>query len=432
MNFQTNIHKSELKHNSTKSNFFLQTFVILLTIIHYYNTIINIKIIQKCGDNLKIERIEIIPLLSQLEHPYGNARGLVEGRTCTIVKLVTESGEIGYGEAFGTPLVIDNIIQDLKRFFIRKDLFSIPNTMSKVFNELYHTSAKGLLVCALSGIEMAAWDLFGKSLGLPAYNLLGGKVRDTLTPYASTGYMTATNNESDLKAQIEEVANRNFTAIKLKVGNNIKSDIQRVKMVRNHLPNIEIMVDMNGNYTADIAIRAINQLQEYDVYWFEEPLPPQDLLGYEKIKYACPEATIAVGEAEYTRYGFRGLIQNQLIDIVQPDLAKCGGITEAKAIVHMAQANNIRVSPHVWGGMVGQAAAIHFMMAIPFYPHSLEEPEPLYLEYDLGKNELREDIGETSVFRNHQGLIEVKDAPGYGVTLDEEKLVYYQIYKQKV
>src|SRR5699024_10597975 len=267
MNFQTNIHKSELKHNSTKSNFFLQTFVILLTIIHYYNTIINIKIIQKCGDNLKIERIEIIPLLSQLEHPYGNARGLVEGRTCTIVKLVTESGEIGYGEAFGTPLVIDNIIQDLKRFFIRKDLFSIPNTMSKVFNELYHTSAKGLLVCALSGIEMAAWDLFGKSLGLPAYNLLGGKVRDTLTPYASTGYMTATNNESDLKAQIEEVANRNFTAIKLKVGNNIKSDIQRVKMVRNHLPNIEIMVDMNGNYTADIAIRAINQLQEYDVYW---------------------------------------------------------------------------------------------------------------------------------------------------------------------
>src|SRR5699024_2763099 len=216
------------------------------------------------------------------------------------------------------------------------------------------------------------------------------------------------------KLQIEEAMSKNFTAIKIKIGRNLENDIHRVRTVRKLLPDVKIMVDMNGNYTADIAIRAINQLQEYDVYWFEEPLPPQDLLGYEKIKYACPEATIAVGEAEYTRYGFRGLIQNQLIDIVQPDLAKCGGITEAKAIVHMAQANNIRVSPHVWGGMVGQAAAIHFMMAIPFYPHSLEEPEPLYLEYDLGKNELREDIGETSVFRNHQGLIEVKDAPGYG------------------
>lgn len=381
---------------------------------------------------MKIAKIETFPLFFQLKKPYGNARGLVDGRTCTIVKLVTDSGEFGYGEAFGSPLVIEKIIQDLKPFFIQQDPLSIPNIMAKIFNQLYHTSSKGLLVCALSGIEMASWDLLGKRFDLPAYKLLGGKARDTLIPYASTGYMTAENNESDLKLQIEEAMSKNFTAIKIKIGRNLENDIHRVRTVRKLLPDVKIMVDMNGNYTADIAIRAIDQLQEYDVYWFEEPLPPQDLLGYEKIKFSCPKATIAVGEAEYTRYGFRELIQNQLVDIIQPDLSKCGGITEAKAIVNMAQANNIRVSPHVWGGIVGQAAAVHFMIALPFYPHSLEEPEGLYLEYDLGENKLRDDIGATSVFRNDQGLIEVKDTPGFGVELDEEKLAYYKAYKQKV
>lgn len=381
---------------------------------------------------MKIAKIETFPLFFQLKKPYGNARGLVDGRTCTIVKLVTDSGEFGYGEAFGSPLVIEKIIQDLKPFFIQQDPLSIPNIMVKIFNQLYHTSSKGLLVCALSGIEMASWDLLGKRFDLPAYKLLGGKARDTLIPYASTGYMTAENNESDLKLQIEEAMSKNFTAIKIKIGRNLENDIHRVRTVRKLLPDVKIMVDMNGNYTADIAIRAIDQLQEYDVYWFEEPLPPQDLLGYEKIKFSCPKATIAVGEAEYTRYGFRELIQNQLVDIIQPDLSKCGGITEAKAIVNMAQANNIRVSPHVWGGIVGQAAAVHFMIALPFYPHSLEEPEGLYLEYDLGENKLRDDIGATSVFRNDQGLIEVKDTPGFGVELDEEKLAYYKAYKQKV
>lgn len=379
-----------------------------------------------------IEKIEAFPLRSHLDKPYGNARGLVSERVCTIIKLATECGEYGYGEAFGPPLVIERIVTDLNRFFINQDPFSVPNIMSKVINELYHTASKGLLVCALSGIEMAAWDLYGKMVNLPTYQLLGGKARKTLVPYASTGYIMATNNISELNEQINEVVNRDFTAIKIKIGRNIESDIERVKLVRKCLPNIKIMVDMNGNYTADIAIRSIHILQEYNVYWYEEPLPPHDLLGYERLKQACPQATIAVGEAEYTRFGFRELIQRKLVDIVQPDLAKCGGITEAKAIAHMAQANNIRVSPHVWGGMVGRAAAVHFMFALPFYPHSLEEPDNLYMEFDLGQNELRENIGETSVFRNNEGLIEIKDKPGFGVILDEEMIKYYQISQIRV
>lgn len=381
---------------------------------------------------MRIAKIELFPLFYQLHKPYGNARGLVEGRTCTIVKLVTDSGEYGYGEAFGPPAVIEKITQDLESFFIQQDPLCIPNIMSKVFNQLYHTSSKGLLVCALSGIEMASWDLIGKKFNIPAYKLLGGKARDVLIPYASTGYMTSTNRDNDLKEQINEVKAKGFTAIKIKIGRNIENDLHRVKMVRSLLPNIKVMVDMNGNYTADVAIEAIHKLQEYEVYWFEEPLPPQDLAGYEKIKISCPKARIAVGEAEYTRYGFRELVQNQLVDIIQPDLAKCGGITEARAIVNMAQANNIRVSPHVWGGMVGQAAAVHFMLALSPYPHSLDDPEGLYLEYDLGENMLRDDIGETSVFRNDQGLIEVKDFPGFGVELDEEKLAFYKANVQKV
>lgn len=381
---------------------------------------------------MTIKTIQFFPLQSNLHKPYGSSRGIVSQRSCTVIKITDVDGITGYGEAFGPPLAIEEILNVMKMYFLNKDPFSIPNLMTRILNEQYHTASKGLLVCALSGVEMAVWDLLGKIIGKPVYQLLGGRVRDYLVPYASTGYFTEEEHDEDLSRQVEEIKVSNFKALKIKIGRNIKSDIKRVEYVRSKLPDIQIMVDMNGNYTADIALKVMDCLKDYNIYWFEEPLPPQDIKGYEILKSAHPSAIIAIGEAEYTRYGFRDLIQEHLVDIVQPDLTKCGGITEAKAITYMAQANNVRISPHIWGGMIGRAATAHFMLSIPYYPHSLMEPEPLYMEYDLGHNPLRDDIGITSVFRNHEGNVEVRNNPGFGVEVDEEMLQFYQISRERV
>jgi D-galactarolactone cycloisomerase len=339
---------------------------------------------------------------------------------------MTDEGVIGYGEAFGSPKVIVALIKDLEPFFTGVDVSALPNTVVKVMNTLYHASSKGYLVCALSGIEMAGWDAFGKTLHLPVYQLLGGKARSRFMPYASTGYITRTKGLEILKNQTEQAKALQMQAIKIKIGRNLRDDIDRVRTVREAAEEIKLLVDINGNYTADQSMRVIKELEPYNLYWVEEPVPFYDLEGLRKIKNRFGEITISTGEAEYTRYGFREIIQQGLADVVQPDLAKCGGIYEAKAISVMAQANNIRVSPHIWGGLVGRAAAAHLMASIPFYPHSLEEPEPMLFEYDLGENALRDELGQGPL-RLKDGWIELSEDAGLGVYLDDDKVSYYRI-----
>ncbi|WP_026699777.1 mandelate racemase/muconate lactonizing enzyme family protein [Salibacterium aidingense] len=377
---------------------------------------------------MKVVEIDSIPLSYPLRNgdSYGNARGLVTARQCTLVKLKTESGMIGYGEAFGSPKIIHSLIEELREWFLSKQLFDYPTIASKLLNGFYHLASKGYLVCAISGIEMAAWDAMGKTLGMPVHKLLGGKARDTFMAYGSTGYITESNSLERLKEEVHLVESSGLQAIKIKVGTSLQEDIERVEIVRTLLPDIKIMVDINGNYTPDLAIQMIERLKPFELYWVEEPVPPHDLHGFRQIKHAEPGITLATGEAEYTRYGFRELIQEKLVDIVQPDLAKCGGIYEAKAISMMAQANNIRISPHVWGGVVGRSAALQLMASIPYYPHSLKEPEPMMFEYDLGENGLRDEIG-TSPIQLENGTITLLDKIGLGVELDEEKVQHYCI-----
>lgn len=341
-----------------------------------------------------------------------------------MIKLTTDEGIVGFGEAFGPPQVIVAILKEIESNFIGICPTEFPNLVGKLMNMLYHTASKGLMLCAFSGIEMAGWDVVGKKVQMPLYQLLGGKARDKFLPYASTGYINESRSIENLKQQTYEAQQLGLQAIKIKIGVNVQEDLERVQAVREISRDMKLMVDMNGNYTADTAIRSIKAIESYDIYWVEEPVPSYDLTGFQKIATACNGVVIASGEAEYTRYGFRDLIQQRLIDIVQPDLSKCGGIYEAKAICSMAQANNIRVSPHIWGGVVGRSAAAHLMASIPYYPHSLIETEPMLFEFDLGENDLRDEIGRAPLTLK-DGWLTIEDSYGLGVELDEEKLKYY-------
>ncbi|MCM3714777.1 mandelate racemase/muconate lactonizing enzyme family protein [Alkalihalobacillus oceani] len=345
--------------------------------------------------------------------------------------MTTESGVVGYGEAFGPPVVIASIIQEIQHLYIGKEVSQVPNLTGKLMNMFYHTASKGLMLCALSGVEIASYDAFGKILNVPVYNLLGGKARDRFKLYGSTGYITESKSLHTLKEQVERVKSLNLQAIKIKVGTSLQEDIARVKVVREHYPEVQLMIDINGNYTADLAIKSLENLEKYNIYWVEEPVPPYDYSGFKKIKQAFPSILLTTGEAEYTRYGFREIIQEAMVDIIQPDVTKCGGLHEAKAICMMAQTNNIRISPHIWGGVVGRAAAIQLMAATPHYPHSLAEPEAMLFEYDLGKNALRDQVGLAN-FQIDAGWLRVGDAPGLGVEIDEEKLTYYQVRREAV
>lgn len=379
---------------------------------------------------LKIVNIEAIPLsypLSKKEQ-YGSARGLVQARQSTLIKLTCASGTVGFGEAFGSPKTIVTIVEDIRNYFLERNVSEVPNLSHRLFNMFYHTSSKGYLVCAISGIEIAAWDAFGKILGVPVYQLLGGLARKKFMLYGSTGYITAEQPLQTLIKQAHEVNDLGLGAVKIKIGTDPEIDLERVKTVRNICGDIKLMVDINGNYTADVAIAALAKLEPYDLYWVEEPVPPYDFDGFRKIKRTYPSLCLAAGEAEYTRYGFKDLMQAH-VDLLQPDLIKCGGIYEAKAIAMMAQAYNIRISPHIWGGIVGRAAAIQLMASIPFYPHSLAEPEPMFFEYDLGSNGLRDDIGTISC-TVEDGWLEVNEAHGLGVELDLEKVNHYRMDRQ--
>ncbi|NIP82085.1 MAG: mandelate racemase/muconate lactonizing enzyme family protein, partial [Gemmatimonadetes bacterium] len=175
------------------------------------------------------------------------------------------------------------------------------------------------------------------------------------------------------------------------------------------------MVDANHAYNAAEAIRLARVLQEHDVYWFEEPVVPEDIDGYVEVR-ASTDVLIAGGECEYTRYGFRQLIDNRAVDILQPDLCAAGGFTEAMRIVAMASAASIPVIPHVWGTNVGLAAALQFYAALPHFPERRFAAEPFF-EYDRSHHPFRDGVTRESLdFAD--GYLAIPDRPGLGITLD--------------
>ena len=176
-----------------------------------------------------------------------------------------------------------------------------------------------------------------------------------------------------------------------------------------------LMVDANHAYNASEAIRLARRSEPYDMHWFEEPVPPEDMDGYLEVKRQYL-AAIAGGECEYTRYGFRQLINRRAVDILQPDLCATGGFTEMQHIVAMASAANLPVIPHVWGTNVGLAASLQFFAALPHFPERRFPAEPCF-EFDRSPNPLRNGVS-VEQFELQDGYIDIPDRPGLGITLD--------------
>lgn len=366
-----------------------------------------------------VAAVEAIPLRYALrDGGYGSSRGIVDARETTIVRLETSDGVVGWGEAWGPPVAVVPLIDELADGIRGSEVDGPVPFVTNRLHQHYHRGG-GLFAAALSGIEIAMWDVLGRTLGVSVATLMGGRARENVVPYASGGYVTPDRDLDTFRELLSEAV-QGFAGAKIKCGLGVREDVERATAAREVLgTDRALMVDINGNYTADQAITVACHLRDLDVTWLEEPLPPDDFDGLRLLRVGA--VPIAAGEALYTRSPFRHLVTERAVDVVQPDVTKVGGLAEARAICELARAWNIRVSPHVWGGGIGLAAALQLLAAVPDYPHTINTPQPLWLELDRGDNALRESL-LTEPLRPESERLAVPTGPGLGVEIDTDAL----------
>lgn len=358
------------------------------------------------------------------ERAYGQARGLNFRRTCALFVVTTTGGVTGYGEAGGPLRPLHDYLEIFKPMFAGRSIYDFEIVASEIYNRYYHFGFQGHPTACLSGISIALVDTIGKTLGVSAHNFLGGRSAEKFPCYATTGYFT-NDDANDFAPQLE-AAKGKFSGVKIKIGRSPASNVERVRLAREILgDDVLLMVDVNGNYTPDIALQSMRKIEPYNIHWYEEPLPPTDIRGYADLHARAP-ISIAAGEAFHTVHDFQRMVEARALDILQPSLASCGGYGQAKAIALLAQANNLRLSPSVWGNAIAITASLHFAASLPIWPHSGNVPYPTIIEFNVGENPLREGILRLPL-RVDRGALVVPNGPGLGVMINEAALSEYAI-----
>jgi D-galactarolactone cycloisomerase len=349
---------------------------------------------------------------------YGMARGLNFRRGAALIKVTAESGVVGYGEAGGPVRPMRDYLAMAAPFFAGRSAFDFELVAAEIRNRFYHFGVQSHMTACLSGISIAIHDAIGKSLGVPVHDLIGGRGADAFACYATTGYFVADEAE-DFEQQLDRARKSAFPAVKIKIGAGPASDLDRVQRARKILGDgVKLMVDINGNYTPDIALESIRRIAPHDIHWCEEPVPPTDTAGYAEVRSRSP-IPIAAGESFYTVQDFRRVIEARGIDIVQPSVNSCGGIGEAKLIAQLAAKNNLRVSPSVWGSPVAIAASLHLATSLPVHPHTDHIPYPMMIEFDIGENLLRDEL-VVQPLQLKDGMLTVPSDPAIWITVPGE------------
>jgi len=378
---------------------------------------------------VKISSVSAHPVEHPLTEPFAYSQKWVRRRTALLVKVETDGGLHGWGEVFcfdAWPAIAALIERTYAPLLVGQDPLAVGVLWDRLYTWTRDYGQKGLTVAALSGVDIALWDILGKATGQPVSTLLGGRFRDRVPAYATGLYRTEAtlNDVTGLAREAAGYVEQGFTAVKLKVGFGLERDVAAVRAVRGAIgPQTGLMVDANHAYDAAAAIALGRRIAEYDIGWLEEPVPPEDLAGYCAVRRAL-DIPIAGGEAEFTRFGFRELLRRGAVDIVQPDLCITGGLSEGARIATLAQTFHVRCLPHVWGTGVAMAAALQFIAALPDDPYCLY-PTPLMCEYDRTENPLRDHLTTPPVVLS-EGCLGIPDCPGLGIDVDEEQLARYR------
>ncbi|GKX30594.1 D-galactarolactone cycloisomerase [Vallitalea longa] len=375
---------------------------------------------------MKIKDIKTHVLHAKLKQPFCFSQWWYDTRTTCIVEIITEDGITGWGECYGPSTVIQEIINVYKEYLIGEDPREIDRHWEYLYNRYRDYGQKGLIVEAISGIDIALWDIFGKSVGLPVYKLLGGANRKEIQAYATGFYPEKAEDPIKiLQKEAEDYMNAGFKAMKMKVGFGVNKDYELVKAIRQVIGmDIELMIDANHAYDSVEAIKLGRKLEDMNIGWFEEPVPPEDLRGYEECKNAL-NIPIAGGECEFTRFGFKDILANRVIDIIQPDTCSAGGLSECKKIAVMANAFGVRYNPHSWGTGIGLAANLHLLANLPYNPLSMNPVSPM-LEFDQTEHPYRLKLIDNTIFHTN-GYVKVPTGAGLGIEVNRKVLEKYKI-----
>ena len=381
---------------------------------------------------MKITDVEGIVLESprKYENPTGHeeAPGVAY---CFLLKVSTDEGITGWSDVETAPHVAASVInapatgsdmmEGLKSLVVGEDPFETERLWDKIYRGSVYYGRRGAAVQVLSGFDIACHDIMGKAAGRPVYKLLGGGYRRKVRAYASTLFRPTPD---DIKRACEYYLERGFTAIKFGwgvFGQERKRDIKLVEAARRAVgDDVELMVDAGWmvNRSAYDAIELLRGLEDYHIFWLEDFLHPECYEGYAAVKQARPKTRLAAGEQEATGWGFRRLIREGLIDVVQPDLSRCGGFTQFQHIQWEAETAGIDVCPHAWLTDLLTAASLHANATLP---------RSLFLEYNVSSSPMLRDIIANPVQMDAEGMIAVPDGDGLGIIINEEAVHKYRV-----
>ncbi len=365
----------------------------------------------------KIKRIQAFALSCPTPGGAVFAVGRSAKRDMVLVRIETECGIVGYGEAHHaqTPSTIAAFINDaLGPSLIGMDAHETEAIWDKSYRHYIATHGPGAAaVIGLSGVDLALWDIKGKDLGQPVYRLLGGK-RRPIRAYAG-GISLGFQPVDDLKREIEGFIARGYDFMKLRVGDTLEKDLERVSEVRAAFgPEITLAADAGTRYrTADVA-RIAEVCEAGRLAWLEEPFTPDNLPGYRRLR-DLTATPLAAGENHFTRHELRALISEEVIQFVQADCCKTGGITEILKIAALAGAWHLQFAPHTSASVLSTAASTHVLSVAP---------NAFIYEADVSAiNAFRDELG--TPFEIVDGSILAPDAPGLGVEIDETVIEKY-------
>jgi L-alanine-DL-glutamate epimerase-like enolase superfamily enzyme len=353
---------------------------------------------------MKVTAVETRPVLVKLDTPFGSALGQIHSFGCILVTVKTDAGISGENLIFTLngrrTKVLRQMVDELADLIIGRDAGHIADFWARAWKDINFLGHKGVPVAGISALDGALWDALGKASQLPLYRLLGG-AKTSVPAYQSSGlWLSATTDE--LVAEAGRFMAQGFKAMKMRLGSSDpKADIARVRAVREAIgPGIHLMADANQGLNEAQAIRLGRMLEEFDLTWFEEPLPAWDLEGLARVSAAL-DTPIASGETEYTRYGFRRMLELRSADILMPDLQRVGGVSEFMRVGHMAEAHDVPVSSHLF-----PETSIQVLGALS---------NAIYLEYMPWFSKL---YNEALEFRDGNAI--VPERPGWGFTFNQD------------
>jgi D-galactarolactone cycloisomerase len=338
-----------------------------------------------------------------------------EDNVHTLIRVETDEGITGWGSVFTSKALVDGALQLLRPMYTGESAIEPERVSEKLHQFTFWQGRGGAVTHAISGIDIALWDILGQATGQPVARLLGGYYRTKIKPYGSILF----DEPHKLREKLLEATHRGFKALKLgwngfgRVSN--KYDELLVRTARDTVgPDVEIMVDAGGSeqfwpHGYKWAIETARMLKDYDITWFEEALPPDDIEGFKMLREHAP-LPITTGEVLTRRQSFKPFIEQRAADIIQPDTTKCGGLSEARRIAWMCYDNNVLMVSHGWNTAVGLAADLHLAAAMPV---------ARWVEY-ITPSPYIEKIVANPFKLDENGLLDIPTGPGLGIEWDME------------